>query len=764
MFVVFDEAHHAGAYTYYNLIKKLQSEYRDMYLLGLTATPKRSDNAKKIDGTLKELFPQGNLYKIGTDRLIAQNILAKPIYEQPKRTDFIPEFPEDMYKKWINTHRDIPEKIITQLADNAERNEYIADTYYRNREKYGKTIIFADRWFQCIAIRDFINKKYSEDKNVSSDDKRRKEEIAGAVYHHVKSDYVSTSSATSDNIKVLEDFKDNKLDVIVNIRMLTEGTDVPNAQTVFLTRQTTSEILMTQMVGRALRGPKFNGTAEAFIVPFIDDWRQKIIWVPPDIIEGEFIPSPGVVGDFISELVSVSAVEGLVDELYSGDVSFDSYLQKYIPVGWYQTEYEGIPIEWYQNIDDGGLKYQTEFYGNINEDENHILINNLIMVFENQIDPYKKFIHKIKESDITKFKKKDIKFTEYSGMLQNWYDNFFSEDIEFGTDILKNLFYIVCHTAQKGEPPRFFNFEKREEHDLDKYAIKLKTMNPPLDQMMNEISKEYHREDLYWNSIYQHETDFQKHVMIRFIVNPTPPPIKTEEEIQCEKLENGSLQEKISACKVLGELSSKEPLHEKTIKLLRLTAQNSTNSYLKEAASNALKKIEPDTPDRDRILLRDNNKCLCCGEDRKASLQIDHIVPRWLKDDNSDANLQTLCRSCNGEKGKKIIDFSSQICPLEEPSEFPNLKKLYYFEKDQVQDFKYLEKFIRRKINFFYQCNAVDRVEIGTRGQDLLNWRIKLHKGNDPLWIRPFMRVLADEIHLMRDYYSLKGPNNILIR
>ena len=41
--------------------------------------------------------------------------------------------------------------------------------------------------------------------------------------------------------------------MLINVRMLTEGTDVPDLQTVFLTRQTTSQILMTQMVGRAMR-------------------------------------------------------------------------------------------------------------------------------------------------------------------------------------------------------------------------------------------------------------------------------------------------------------------------------------------------------------------------------------------------------------------------------------------------------------------------------------------------------------------------------
>ena len=45
---------------------------------------------------------------------------------------------------------------------------------------------------------------------------------------------------------------------------------------VFLTRETTSQILLTQMVGRALRGPKFGGTETAHIVSFNDNWQRSI--------------------------------------------------------------------------------------------------------------------------------------------------------------------------------------------------------------------------------------------------------------------------------------------------------------------------------------------------------------------------------------------------------------------------------------------------------------------------------------------------------
>lgn len=65
------------------------------------------------------------------------------------------------------------------------------------------------------------------------------------------------------------------------MNILTEGVDFPKTGTVFLARPTVSTILMTQMVGRALRGPAAGGTDTAYIVSFVDDWDEHIAWVNP---------------------------------------------------------------------------------------------------------------------------------------------------------------------------------------------------------------------------------------------------------------------------------------------------------------------------------------------------------------------------------------------------------------------------------------------------------------------------------------------------
>lgn len=151
LFVVFDEAHHSPAPSYRSLMQALRERCPQMHLLGLTATP--TYNEAKNRGWLPKLFPQGILYQVSPQRLMAAGILARPVFEEA-RTSFEANFDEREYEKWVGTHRDLPDTIISSLASSRERNEYITGLYVSKRKKYGKTIIFADRWEQCEQLRE----------------------------------------------------------------------------------------------------------------------------------------------------------------------------------------------------------------------------------------------------------------------------------------------------------------------------------------------------------------------------------------------------------------------------------------------------------------------------------------------------------------------------------------------------------------------------------------------------------------------------------
>jgi ATP-dependent helicase IRC3 len=111
---------------------------------------------------------------------------------------------------------------------------------------------------------------------------------------------------------------------------------------VFITRPTTSSILMTQMIGRALRGQSAGGTEKAYVVSFIDNWEDKINWVNPEKLhgeEGEFLDSAPDTMKRVARLISIAKIEEFARMM---DASIDTtalermdFLQR-IPVGIYR--------------------------------------------------------------------------------------------------------------------------------------------------------------------------------------------------------------------------------------------------------------------------------------------------------------------------------------------------------------------------------------------------------------------------------------------
>lgn len=59
---------------------------------------------------------------------------------------------------------------------------------------------------------------------------------------------------------------------------------------------------------------------------------------------------------------------------------------------------------------------------------------------------------------------------------------------------------------------------------------------------------------------------------------------------------------------------------------------------------------------RHRIYRRDGFRCVRCGEIRFSELSIDHRIPRSRGGRNDDANLQTMCKTCNVQKADKLPD------------------------------------------------------------------------------------------------------------
>ena len=691
LFVVFDEAHHAPAPSYRRLLRNIRETCSRFAVLGLTATPSYSNERKQ--GWLKQLFPQGIVAQEDANTLMAAGVLARPRLEDV-RTEVAPEFDEREYQKWVSTYRDLPATIVTKLAENQSRNDRIVAQYVNNRAKYGKTIMFADRWYQCEYLMEALRKRSVR---------------AGCVFSKVVSTPggadIRNRRSVGDNAETLERFKSGELDVLLNIQMLTEGTDVPDAQTVFLTRQTTSEVLLKQMVGRALRGSKFGGTDDAYIVSFIDNWRQHIIWAAYDQIEEgaadderpAYGPRPPL------QLISIELVRRLARQMDRGLPNSVPYTEM-LPVGWYRVEYDAAVGN---DARDGA-------------DDDVESVRRLIMVFDGERERFERFLDRLGSEYLRDFEDTDVEPADIIDRLAAWRDDLFESDADRpGGDLSRHLLDLARHMAQQdGERPEFFSFEDaRKDHDLDAVArggIEQDVGPRAVDQALHA---EYVKRDRLWRVFYHCYDQF-----------------KSAYDACVNRIMHA-------------ERHGAEPgAHRPTF----TTPEHHPP-------------LEPSDETRWEVKVRDHHRCLCCGNDNARLLEVDHVSPKYLHMDHRRENLQTLCRICHRQKGgDEIIDFRNHRTTLTAaPEGFPDGPLPHGRDAKDPSRWK---MYLRRSLNLHYRCAAVESVDIAARGERFRTWRIWLFQGNDPGLLEPHLLALAARIRQVRaDAGFQPAPDKIVI-
>ena len=688
--VVFDEAHHAPAPSYRRLLKALKADHSEMILLGLTATPVYQDERKQ--GWLKELFPQGIVHQAKAEDLLADRILARPSFEKIP-TNFEPEFDEREYQRWVETFRDLPENIIADLAKNRERNALIAKHYVANRERYGKTIIFAERWGQCEQIESFL----------ARDGVR-----AGSVYSHVDASHSTpeerNARTADDNARILRKYKEGELDVLLNVRMLTEGTDVPTTQTVFLSRQTTSTILLTQMVGRALRGPKAGGTEEAYIVSFEDNWGQKIQWAGFDQLEARQFADDEVAASKRPpvQLISVDLVRRLADQMDSGVNVAPAPFLKLMPVGWYQAV------------------FQTVLEGT----EDCPTVRPLVLVFDVQFEGYRQFLDHLKGIDLLPLSSEHAKYSTAEPMIDEAIARFFPVSLdEIGRVDGKSLFYLARHVAQNdGQIPRFFPFEDRGLHDLDAIAKIAIDGDWGQRQIHSELLAEYERSDRFWKNLYPDFARFKTQYQAcnnRILdpsgpvvsADPVPPAATVEMREPSDEVKRQVKSRDGNHCLCCGETNA------------RLLQVDHARSWY-HGGTNALENLQ--------------TLCKMCNG-QKGTEWVNFHTHRSLDRGHAPAIFPPLSM-VQKDRGAN-----------------------YLASRDEVKDRDLWARSLRRAVNLFYGAAAVDSVLIGGKGPTFYEWTIQLFEGNPPEWISPHLPAILESIRKTRSAFRFDGPERIRV-
>jgi superfamily II DNA or RNA helicase len=233
-YIVIDETHRAGASSY----QKIMDYFDPDFLLGMTATPERTDGLDVF-----KLFDYNIAYEIRLHRALDEDMLSPFHYYGVTDLSINGQIIED--------------KCDFNLLTAYERVNRIIET----AEIYGcddgnvRGLIFCSRKEEAHALSEHFNKRNYQTIALTGDDSEEKR---------------------ADAIRRLEsDLKPEKLDYIFTVDIFNEGIDIPRINQIIMLRPTQSAIIFVQQLGRGLR--KVNNKEYLTVIDFIGNYNNNYL-------------------------------------------------------------------------------------------------------------------------------------------------------------------------------------------------------------------------------------------------------------------------------------------------------------------------------------------------------------------------------------------------------------------------------------------------------------------------------------------------------
>ncbi len=249
---VVDEAHQAIAPTYRSVAEALFTKQPRNALLGLTATPGRSWDDIEADEELSNYFGRDKVtlavedYPDPVTYLISEGYLAKPRF---RRLSFEgPICISESDGAGVGEGDDFSEVILNALSENGKRNYKIITAIEELISRHSRVIVFGASVSHAHLMAGILVARGHQAKVVTGETPTARRERMIRQFR-------------SDNPRPM---------VLCNYGVLTTGFDAPKTSAAVIARPTRSLVLYSQMVGRAIRGPRAGGNPEAEIITVVD--------------------------------------------------------------------------------------------------------------------------------------------------------------------------------------------------------------------------------------------------------------------------------------------------------------------------------------------------------------------------------------------------------------------------------------------------------------------------------------------------------------
>jgi len=233
-YIVVDETHHAAANSY----KSIFNYFKPKFLLGMTATPERTDELN-----IFKLFDYNIASEIRLHRALEEDMLCPFHYYGISDISLNDETIDEDY----DFNSLVSEERVKHIIDASQR--YSCDS----GEVRG--LVFCRRKKDCITLSEkFMKRGYRTKALLSENSIQEREEAI---------------------LKLESDNLDEKLDYIFTVDVFNEGIDIPKVNQVIMLRPTQSAIVFVQQLGRGLR--KSENKEYLTVIDFIGNFNNNYL-------------------------------------------------------------------------------------------------------------------------------------------------------------------------------------------------------------------------------------------------------------------------------------------------------------------------------------------------------------------------------------------------------------------------------------------------------------------------------------------------------
>ena len=229
-YIIVDEVHHAGADSY----KKVIDYFTPKFLLGLTATPERTDGFD-----IFSMFHNNIAYEIRLQKAMEEDLLCPFHYYGLSDLTVDGEI--------IDEKSDFKKLVCDERIKHIERSINL----YRNFAYPVKGLIFCSRVEEAKELSEKLNNDGYCTK------------------------YLTGDHSDSERERVIQELEadDNPLQYIISVDIFNEGVDIPSVNQVVMLRPTQSAIIFVQQLGRGLR--KCKGKSYVSVIDFIGNYENN---------------------------------------------------------------------------------------------------------------------------------------------------------------------------------------------------------------------------------------------------------------------------------------------------------------------------------------------------------------------------------------------------------------------------------------------------------------------------------------------------------